>query len=102
MWVSLHQNLKQLTPHGGQGLFGLMGYQEEPLHRICMPLILGLHDAGIGEQRRYCVKRSKQQYRDLDSQPVSQDGETKQEKTEVLTHTLLLTRCLSPWCACEG
>lgn len=64
MWVSLHQHLTQITPHGGQGLFRLMGYQGEPLHHICMPLILGQHDAGIGEQGRYCVKRSKQLYGD--------------------------------------
>ena len=50
-------------------------------------LVLGRVGVGVGGQRRYCVKRSKQQYRDLDSQAVSQDGETKQEKTEMLTHT---------------
>lgn len=50
MWVSLHPHLNS-PPTEARGLFGLMGYQREPLHRICMPLILGEHDAGIEEQR---------------------------------------------------
>lgn len=99
MWVSLHQHHMQPTPHRGQGLFRLMNHQGGATAPYLYASHTLLTRCRYWGTERYCVRRSKWQYRDLDSQPVSQDGETKQRKTEMLTrapaHSLPLR------CACE-
>lgn len=102
MWVCLHQHCTQLNPlptypYRVQGMFGLMCYQGEPLHRVRTPLILWLTwcwcwgtEAMLCEEIKAAVQR-------LNSRPVSYDGETqlgkdkKKKKMHTETHTLLLT-----------
>lgn len=99
MWVSLHQRLMQLTPlpEEARGCLDWCAIKESHYTiSVCLSYLADMMLV-LGEQRRYCVWRSKQLYRDLDSRSVSCDGETK-EKTEMLTRTLQLTRWFPPWC----